>query len=112
MATLDKLYEKIADQAPKSVQVMIDADAASYVRSRDLPKIIAVNNRELHDATLLGTMNIIEELQVLQRTLGIIAMNPNTQHCYDFNRHVAVLAALKAERATLAEIRGNVEAVE
>ena len=82
---------------------MIAADAAAYARARDLPKLTALSPHELADGSIAGTERIAAKLASLARAQHALGLRGHWS--YDLNRHLALLAALKAERAHLAHLR-------
>ncbi len=79
---------------------MVAAGAAVYVRNRDLPKLFALEARALADDSIAGTEHIVMRLAALARAQARLGRKRHWS--YDLNRHLAVLIALKAERAHLA----------
>jgi len=82
---------------------MIAAGAADYMRGRDLPKLLKVSEDELERFTVESTERIVARLTRAARAQG--ALGRRRHWSYDMNRHLAVLIALKAERASLAHLR-------
>ena len=79
---------------------MVAAGAAAYVRARDLPKLFALHPEQLADDSIVGTAAIVIRLAALARAQARLGRRRHWS--YDLNRHLAVLIALKAERAHLA----------
>jgi len=82
---------------------MIAAGAADYMRVRDLPKLLKLAEDDLEQFTIAGTERIVERLTRAARAQGTLGRRRHWS--YDMNRHLAVLIALKAERASLAHLR-------
>ena len=82
---------------------VIAADAAAYARARDLPKLFALSPHELADDSIAGTDRIAAKLASLARAQHALGLRGHWS--YDLNRHLALLAALKAERGHLAHLR-------
>jgi hypothetical protein len=82
---------------------MIASGAASYVRARDLPKLFGLSPDHFADASVAGTERIVTKLVALARAQHRLGRRRHWS--YDLNRHLAVLTALKAERAHLARLR-------
>ena len=82
---------------------MIDADAAEYIRERDLPKLLALWPKEINNYTFGGTEHIIKRLQEVLRATYRAALSGHW--VYDVNRHIGLLTALKAEQAGLRKAR-------
>jgi len=82
---------------------MIAAGAANYMRARDLPKLLKVSEDALERFTVAGAERIVARLVRAARAQG--ALGRRRHWSYDMNRHLAVLIALKAERASLAHLR-------
>jgi hypothetical protein len=78
---------------------MADAGAAAYMRSRDLPKLIALWPRELADESAEGGRYILAKLKSAlraERRRGLAG-----HWSYDLNRHLGLISAYKAELAGL-----------
>ncbi len=77
--------------------------AAHYDRPRHLPALLALWPSELEDLAVAGTKHIIHQLEfalLAERRRG------RARHwCYDLNRHLALVSALKGEQKHLARIR-------
>jgi hypothetical protein len=82
---------------------MIAAGAASYARARDLPKLLALPPDEIEDGGASATERIVAKLAVRVRAQALLGRRRHWS--YDLNRHLALLTALKAERAHLAHLR-------
>jgi len=78
---------------------MAAAGAAAYLRSRDLPKLIAPWPHELEDDSQEGTFRVLAKLR---RALGASAggVSPVTG-AMTANRHLGLLSAYKGELASL-----------
>jgi len=76
--------------------------ARHYQRPRHLPALLALWPRELEDMSLAGTRHIIEQLKtalLAERRRG------RARHwCYDLNRHMALVSALKGEQKHFATL--------
>lgn len=76
---------------------------SAYRRERHLPALIACWPEEIRDASLAGAENIIRKLQ---RALRAERRRGRAGHwVYDLNRHVSLVAALKAETINLANLK-------
>lgn len=84
------------------IEKMIEADAPFYDRERDLPRHLAIWPRELRDYSIPGTETIIARIQKVLRACYAAALRDHWS--YSVNRHIALLAALKCERARLAQL--------
>lgn len=82
---------------------MATEGARHYHRPRHLPALLALWPSELDDLSVTGTSDIIKQLQsalLAERRRG------RARHwCYDLNRHLALISALKGEKRHLARIR-------
>jgi len=75
------------------------AGAAAYLRSRDLPKLIALWPHELEDDSQEGTFRVLAKLR---RALRVERRRGLAGHwSYDLNRHLGLLSAYKGELASL-----------
>ena len=72
---------------------MIAAGAASYSRSRDLPKLLTLPPDEIEDGGTPATERIVSRLAV--RTRAQAALGRRRHWSYDLNRHLALLTALR-----------------
>jgi hypothetical protein len=81
---------------------MIRADAEVYVRERDLPKLLAVWPKELHDHSIPGTERLIARVRTVLAATHAANLRGHWSH--DVNRHIALLAALTAEQEQLAQM--------
>lgn len=80
----------------------VQAAASAYERSRHLSRIVPLSYEQIADTSIEGTKHIVEKLKETSRGLAQAARE---QHwTYDTNRHIAVLGALTAERARLAQL--------
>lgn len=86
---------------------MIAAGAANYSRARHLPKLLALPPEEIEDDGAPATERIVAKLAARARAQAHLGRRRHWS--YDLNRHVALLAALKAERAHLAHLRNAAE---
>jgi hypothetical protein len=86
---------------------MIAAGAASYSRSRDLPKLLALQANDIEDGGADATERIVAKLAFRARAQALLVRRRHWS--YDLNRHLAILTALKAERAHLAHLRNSSE---
>lgn len=87
----------IEPNAGNLIDRMIDGDAVRYVRARDLP--ISVWPWDLDNFSPAGIRFIIGKLEKACRAQQNLARNFPWR--YELNRHVALLAALKAEQIAL-----------
>lgn len=92
-----------ASASQKAFGPMIDAGASAYLRTRDLPKLIALWPRELGDFTEPGQLKLLAKLRSAlraERRRGLAG-----HWSYDLNRHLGLLSAYKAELAALRALR-------
>jgi hypothetical protein len=73
--------------------------AAAYVRSRDLPALIALWPQELADESADGALRVLAKLRQALRAERVRARGGHWS--YDLNRHLALLSAYRAELARL-----------
>ena len=74
--------------------------ARHYHRARHLPALLALWPSELGDFSNKGTKTIISQLQA---ALSAERRRGRARHwCYDLNRHLALVSALKGEQQHLA----------
>jgi hypothetical protein len=84
---------------------MVAAGAGTYLRSRDLPKLIALWPRELTDESSEGRGYILRKLKSAlraERRRGLAG-----HWSYDLNRHLGLISAYRAELAALNQIQGQ-----
>ncbi len=86
-------------EARRIFATMADAGAKVYVRSRDLPRLVALWPRELEDESAEGIRRVLATLRRALRAERRRAMSGHWS--YDLNRHLALLSAYKAEAARL-----------
>jgi hypothetical protein len=78
---------------------MVEAGAAAYVRSRDLPRLIALWPHELEDESNDGRRCVLAKLR---RALRAERRRGRAGHwSYDLNRHLGLLSAYRGELALL-----------
>ncbi len=76
--------------------------AKHYQRSRHLPALLALWPSELENLSTSGTKRIIKQLEI---ALMAERRRGRARHwCYDLNRHLALVSALKGEKAHLARM--------
>jgi hypothetical protein len=75
--------------------------AAAYVRSRDLPSLIALWPHELADETPAGALRVLAKLRHALRAERVRARGGHWS--YDLNRHLALLSAYRGELARLGQ---------
>jgi len=78
---------------------MAAAGNAAYLRSRDLPKLIALWPHELDDESQEGMFRVLAKLRRAlraERSRGLAG-----HWSYDLNRHLGLLSAYKGELAAL-----------
>jgi len=76
------------------------ASATAYVRSRDLPRLLALWPYEIEDKTAEGGRRLLAKLR---RALRTERRRARANHwSYDLNRHLGLLSAYKGELANLA----------
>jgi hypothetical protein len=79
---------------------MTTAATAAYVRSRDLPRLLALWPCEIEDETEEGGRRLLAKLR---RALRTERRRARARHwSYDLNRHLGLLSAYKWELAQLA----------
>lgn len=71
----------------------------SYVRSRDLPRLIALWPHELADQSPEGALRVLAKLRQALRAERVRARGGHWS--YDLNRHFGLLSAYRAELAHL-----------
>ena len=77
----------------------VAAGAAAYVRSRDLPRLLALWPHEIEDQTELGRRHLLAKLR---RALRTERRRAHAGHwTYDLNRHLGLLSAYRGELAGL-----------
>lgn len=79
-----------------------NASARDYERQRHLPALLALWPSQLDDFSPKGTAKIIHQLETglqTERRRGRAA-----HWCYDLNRHLALVSALKGEQQHLARL--------
>ena len=81
---------------------MAEAGAEVYLRSRDLPKLIALWPHELEDASPEGCRRVIAKLRSALKTERRRALSGHWS--YDLNRHVGLLSSYKGEIAYLSRL--------
>ena len=75
------------------------AGAGAYVRSRDLPRLLALWPREIEDQTAEGGAHLLAKLR---RALCTERRRARANHwSYDLNRHLGLLSAYQGEMANL-----------
>lgn len=75
------------------------AGAAAYVRSRDLPRLLALWPHEIEDRTAEGGGHLLAKLR---RALRTERRRARANHwSYDLNRHLGLLSAYQGELANL-----------
>jgi len=77
----------------------VAAGATAYVRSRDLPRLLALWPREIADQSEEGRHRLLAKLR---RALRAERRRARAGHwSYDLNRHLGLLSAYKGELANL-----------
>ena len=77
----------------------VAAGAAAYIRSRDLPRLLALWPHELEDGSKAGCARILAKLR---RALRTERRRARAAHwTYDLNKHLGLLSAYRAELAGL-----------
>jgi hypothetical protein len=84
---------------------MAEADAAAYLRARDLPKVIALWPHELADHSLEGRRRVLAKLRSALRAERRRALSGHWS--YDLNRHLGLLSAYKGELAGLSRLEAQ-----
>jgi hypothetical protein len=88
-----------ASPAERIFGPMTAEGAAAYVRSRDLPRLLALWPREIEDKTPEGSQRLLAKLR---RALRAERRRARANHwSYDLNRHLGLLSAYKSELADL-----------
>ncbi len=85
--------------AIRAFGAMTDAEAGLYLRSRDLPCLIALWPRELANLSPEGGLHILSKLKRALRAERRRALAGHWS--YDLNRHLALMSAYKAELGSL-----------
>jgi hypothetical protein len=86
--------------AKRTFGTMAAAGTAAYLRSCDLPKLIALWPHELDDESQEGMFRVLAKLR--RATLRAERSRGLAGHwSYDLNRHLGPLSAYKAELAAL-----------
>lgn len=77
----------------------VAAGAASYVRHRDLPRLLPLWPHEIEDRSEAGSLRLLAKLR---RALRAERRRARTGHwSYDLNRHLGLLSAYRGELACL-----------
>jgi Family of unknown function (DUF6477) len=85
--------------AKRTFGTMAAAGAAAYLRSRDLPKLIALWPHELDDESQEGMFRVLTRLR---RALKAERRRGLAGHwSYNLNRHLGLLSAYQGELAAL-----------
>jgi hypothetical protein len=84
---------------------MAEAGAAAYLRTRDLPKLIALWPRELVDHTPEGCRHVLAKLRSALRAERRRASSGHWS--YDLNRHLGLISAYKGELADLSRLEAQ-----
>ena len=80
-----------------------DQSARHYQRDRHLPALLALWPSQLEDFGLKATRDIICQLEA---NLQAERRRGRSAHwCYDLNRHLALISALKGEQKHLSDLR-------
>jgi Family of unknown function (DUF6477) len=88
-----------ASTAKRIFGTMAAAGAEAYLRSRDLPRLIALWPHELDDQTPEGGLHVLAKLRRALRAERRRALSGHWS--YDLNRHLGLLSAYKGELARL-----------
>ena len=76
--------------------------AKQYQRARHLSALLALWPSEIGDMSAKGTNHLIKRLEI---ALMAERRRGRARHwCYDLNRHLALVSALKGEKAHLARL--------
>ena len=67
-----------------------------------MARIVLLSAAAFADTSIEGAKHIVEKLEKISRNFAEAGRRKHW--CYDTNRHIAVLAALQAERTTLARL--------
>lgn len=84
-------------RADRVFATMAEAGAKLYVRSRDLPKLVALWPKQLADESPEGRLLILRKLRSALRAERRRAIAGHWS--YDLNRHLGLLSAYKGEIA-------------
>jgi len=77
----------------------VAASATAYIRSRDLPRLLALWPHEIEDQSEEGRQRLLTKLR---RALRAERRRARASHwSYDLNRHLGLLSAYKGELANL-----------
>ncbi|HUU24726.1 MAG TPA: DUF6477 family protein [Methyloceanibacter sp.] len=88
-----------ASAAKRMFAGAVVAGAGAYVRSRDLPRLLALWPHELEDQSEAGRQHLLAKLR---RALRTERRRARAAHwSYDLNRHLGLLSAYKGELANL-----------
>ena len=87
----DRIFEPMIEQAKQAY------------RREHLNRLIAVWPAELNDYTIAGTEHIIERIRKVM--LALYRASVIGHWSYDANRHLALIAAFRAETARLAHLK-------
>ena len=82
---------------------MVEAGAGCYVRTRDLPRLIALWPHELCDQTSEGSLLILSKLRRALRAERRRALAGHWS--YELNRHLGLMTAYKAELGLMRRAR-------
>jgi hypothetical protein len=106
MSVRSRLDKKVAERLPARAlpvsSIKARAGARSYLRSRDLPKLLALWPHELEDESEAGRRRIIGRLMRALRTERRRALAGHWS--YDLNRHLGLLSAYEGELAVQARV--------
>lgn len=75
----------------------------AYVRSRDLPRVLAAWPSEIADMSLAGTESLVQRLRLALRRER--QRGASGHWSYDLGRHASLRAALTGEEERLAALR-------
>jgi len=84
---------------------MAEAGAAVYLRSRDLPKLIALWPHELDDPSPEGCRRVLVKLRSALRAERRRALSGHWS--YDLNRHLGLISAYRGELASLSRLEAQ-----
>lgn len=97
------ILDRVHSAYTRSCERQIEATAQAYQRQRDLPRIVAVWPDQLSDISLKGREAIVSRLT--KEAIAIARMGRDMPHHYERSRHIAILGALRAEKAQLAHLQ-------
>ncbi|MEZ5829262.1 MAG: DUF6477 family protein [Hyphomicrobiales bacterium] len=86
---------------------MVTAGVTAYVRSRDLPRVLALWPEEIEDRSEEGGLRLLAKLRNALRAERRRALAGHWS--YDLNRHLGLLSAYKGELAGIRLMRTSTQ---